>query len=497
MQHSRRRFLKTGLGVVMLGSSFSKAGASTVTKNDVKAATITASRYDTFDVIVVGGGMAGISAAMGAARNGADVLLLERDHVPGGAPVSMYVTYLCGGPVVGFYKELITELNEVHTIGGTPSPTYNASTGKDLYARFWHPTAFVEVILKAIRTQNEKNSGKISLVCNALVSDITKSGQKITGVRYFSEGEVIEATAKVTIDATGLGELSEKAGCQVMFGLEAKSDYNESIGADVANPDKIMPCTWMIITHRIKEGAVLPFYENNNPDGKQLLYGSAVEDLKGWITDAGYINRDAGTYLHWGVGLNGVNTRQETEVAKAQEELFNKLNDRGDVRLIQEAGFAVEFAPRIGIRECRRVKGEFVMTTNELGIKDSPYYERGFVPHDMIAEGNYFIDAWGMDPPVPEEYKRTTPYGVPLRSCIPLGVEGFMTAGRIISGTHLAMSSYRVQPITSSIGFGVGTAAAIAALNHDGVVRAVDGAALRSKLSGEGYFSYKTINENK
>lgn len=497
MHNSRRKFIKSGIGLALLGSSLSGYAASTTNSDRKKVAAPKANTTEIYDVIVVGAGIAGISAAMGAARNGAKVLLLERDHLPGGAPVSMFVTFLCGGPVVGFYKELISELNDFHTIGGTQSATYDSTTGKDLYARFWHPTAFVEVILKAIRTQNGKNSGKISLVCNALVSNVTKSGDRVTGVHYFSQGELLEATAKVTVDATGLGELSEKAGCQVMFGLEAKSDYNESIGADVANPNKIMPCTWMFITHRIKEEAILPFYENNNPNGKKLLYGSVVEDLNGWITDAGYINRDAGTYLHWGVGLNGVNTRKETEVALAQEELFNKLNDRGDIKLIQEAGFAVEFAPRIGIRECRRIKGEFVMTTNELGIKDSAYSGNGFVPHDMIAEGNYFIDAWGMDPPIPEVYKKTTPYGIPLRCCIPLGVEGFMTAGRIISGTHLAMSSYRVQPITSSIGFGVGTAASIAAINHNGVVRAVDGATLRSKLSSEGYFSYKTTNENK
>ena len=66
------------------------------------------------DVLVVGAGSSGIPAAIAAARQGAKVVLLEEDFVPGGAPVDMYVAMLCGGPRVGIYREMAEHLNAGH-----------------------------------------------------------------------------------------------------------------------------------------------------------------------------------------------------------------------------------------------------------------------------------------------------------------------------------------------------------------------------------------------
>lgn len=499
MKQDRRSFIKTGLGYIFLAGISSDALAHPQEKPAQKKDLPENQKINstgTFDVCIIGAGPAGISAAISAARNSANVLLLERDALPGGAPVNMYVTYLCGGPITGIFKEVTTQLNKYHTLGGVPSPTFNPESGRDQCARWWHPSAFARVFLDQIRKQNRQNKGKITLLCQSQVTDIIKNGNKVCGVRFMSNGEYFEASAKVTIEASGFGNISEKAGCEAMYGLDAKKDFNEPIGSETKET-KIMPCTWMFITHRIRKGAILPYFENNDPNGKKRLYGSCVEDMNDWIKDTSYIARDKGAYLHWGVGLNDVDTRNQVSLSDAQSAMFDKLQKRGDIALIQNNGFTIEFAPRIGVRECRRIKGDYVLTVNELGVKGTPYHNNGFVPHDMIAEGSYYLDAWGMDPPIPEEYKKTTLYGIPLRCCIPLHVEGFMTAGRIISGTHLAMSSYRVQPIVSSIGYGAGAAAAIAALKHDGNVRQVNGAALRKQLSDEGLFAYKEINENR
>ena len=70
------------------------------------------------DVVVVGAGPGGVPAAIAAARQGAKVILLEEDNMPGGAPVDMYVPFICGGPRVGVFQEMIQVLNAKHTIGG-------------------------------------------------------------------------------------------------------------------------------------------------------------------------------------------------------------------------------------------------------------------------------------------------------------------------------------------------------------------------------------------
>ena len=72
------------------------------------------------DVIVVGAGPAGIPAAVAAAREGAKVILLEEDMMPGGAPVDMYVTYMCGAPRVGVFIDMVRELNQKHSLSITP-----------------------------------------------------------------------------------------------------------------------------------------------------------------------------------------------------------------------------------------------------------------------------------------------------------------------------------------------------------------------------------------
>ena len=72
------------------------------------------------DIAVVGAGPAGIPSAVAAAREGAKVILIEEDLTPGGAPVDMYVTFMCGEPRVGIYNEMIQQLNQRYSLTGKP-----------------------------------------------------------------------------------------------------------------------------------------------------------------------------------------------------------------------------------------------------------------------------------------------------------------------------------------------------------------------------------------
>ena len=226
-------------------------------------------------------------------------------------------------------------------------------------------------------------------------------------------------------------------------------------------------CTQMFISERIRKDAIFP----------AGFKGSAAED--GYIganrlTKEELERRATGIFFHWGQSVAVEDTTDPVQIAEAQRDCLEKYEERFDQ--LHEAGFAVHIAPKLGVRECRRVKGEYVLTANNV--------LEGSMPDDTVAHAHYYMDCWGMKLP---KNMKTKMYGIPYRSLIPLNTEGLLTAGRVISGTRLAHSSYRVQRICSNIGEAAGTAAAMAALNKTGV-RDIDVKALVADLDSKGLF---------
>jgi hypothetical protein len=464
MENDRRNFLikaSSGLAIGLLSSSPIFSYYEKIKEKpkypDMKA-----------DVIVVGAGPGGFSAAITAARSGAKVILLEEDMMPGGAPVDMYVSFLCGGPRVGVFKEMIMKLNSDYTIGGIPNSTFG-DKGNDHKNHWWLPSSFAQVIYYMIN--KEPN---ISLMCSAPVVGVflktSGNRNRVVGVQISRKGEIQSIYAPVIIDATGNGLVADLSGCEYMYGRESKDEYKEVYGIDVAD-NKVQPCTWMFISERIKRDAIFPI--------DKLKGSSAVEDnIDHWVNSAdmkNMIQRDAGIYLQWGKTVYCKNTRDPYELALAQQNALDKL--QYNLTILHEAGFAVHFAPKLGVREVRRIKGEYVLTANDLIA--------GIIPDDVIANAHYPLDAWGMK--IPDNIKRIGPYGIPYRCLIPKGTEGLLTAGRIISATHLAHSSLRVQPICSNIGAAAGIAAAISALRHTDV-RSIEISELQEKIKSMGLF---------
>ena len=128
----------------------------------------------------------------------------------------------------------------------------------------------------------------------------------------------------------------------------AMRDFDEPYGPDEAD-SAVQPCTWMFISQRLRPGARMP--------GK--LLGGFVESNYTWVgnaADPDFIARQAGAYLHWGVTVRCDDTRDPAAVARAQRAAFVKFEP--ELAVFQERGFAIHLAPRIGIRESRRVLGE-------------------------------------------------------------------------------------------------------------------------------------------
>ena len=398
------------------------------------------------DVLVVGAGPSGVPAAIAAAREGSSVILLEEDSLPGGAPIDMFVCMACGDPRVGIYREILEYLNCHHDLERQPMAPFRA--GMDDCNHWWLPYAYVQTVCHFLR--QEPN---IELITGAraekvLFEEPYNGSCRVTGV---SAGrgtgrEPLEITARVTIDATGTGILGELAGCEVRYGADTRADFGEEYAPEEKN-NTVMPCTLKYITQR-HTGTGMPRWE-------ELSGSGFVEDRLDHWASAVYdqaLHNNTGIYLHWGATVFCEDTRDTLLLGRAHMEALAKIER--DAEVWYGHGFTVQIAPRIGVRECRRVMGDYVLTIRDM-------LNGNFEP-DTVAVSNYGVDLWG-SAKVDEAglNRRFQRYGIPYRSLLPRNMEGLLIAGKSISGSRFACSSYRVQPIVASIGQACGTAAAL------------------------------------
>jgi hypothetical protein len=376
----------------------------------------------------VGAGASGIPAAISAARAGARVILLEEDTAIGGAMVDYGVDMLCGGPVTGVMQEA-QDLLRTHY---SPTP--------DAY--FFLPDSFQRVFWQLLNAEPN-----IHVITGARVVETLVEAERAVGIRAETGlGRLLTVRAQVVIDATGTGAAAILAGCTAMYGRDAQRDFDEP-HAPLEHDLDVQECTWMYISQKIGAG---PEFDMMKLDNVRL--GVLVNGL-GWFHEdpplAMRLKR--GIYLHWGCRVRCTDTRDTVAVGAAQTEAL-KVMER-DHALLREAGYVIYLAPRLGVRESNRIRGEHVISENDL--------RSGILPADTIAVGTYGIDIWGEYKGITIEERATPAYGIPYRALVPSEVDNLLLAGRCISGSHLGMSAYRVMPIAASIGQAAGVAAAL------------------------------------
>ena len=158
---------------------------------------------------------------------------------------------------------------------------------------------------------------------------------------------------------------------------------------------------------------------------------------------------------NWGCAVECEDTRDPVTLGKAQHEALNAMER--DHALLRENGYAIYLAPKIGVREQSRIVGRHTITLQDLCS--------GVLPEDTIAVGTYGIDVWGGKEDLwggsKKQAIKVSGYGIPYRALLPECVDGLLVVGKAISGTHVAMSAYRVMPIVGPIGQAGGVAAAL------------------------------------
>ncbi len=388
-----------------------------------------------YDLIVVGGGFAGIGAAISAAKRGVDVLLIEKYNCLGGAaanclimPFMRYWTYhpetnekinLCGG----FFEEFIGELQAFE--GNRAITVYN------------------EESVKIVLNRMAQKYG-VKLLFNTTVFEVKKKGGYVKSLRALGKSRVLEFTADSFIDATGDAELCTLAGCESKIGR---------------NSDGL--CQPMTLCFRMSGVDKEKFEANRariNPLYKEFKEKGLIKNPR---EDVLVFNNFNDGVLHFNttriVKKDPTDPFDVTEAEiDSREQVYEILSFLKENIEGFEKAIILSTALQIGIRESRKVVGEYLLTQEDL-LALARF-------DDAIATCNYDIDIHNPAGSGTSHHYFANGewYEIPYRCLIPKGMSNLLVAGRCISSTHEAQASYRIMPYCAELGEAAGVAAAVA-----------------------------------
>jgi len=414
-----------------------------------------------YDLIVVGGGFAGVTAALEAARHGTKVLLVEKNNCLGGAAanclISPFMPYWSNHPETNEKMYLTGDIfmsivDEMLKIGGMKDK------GLD----------FDEEILKLVLNRMCAQYG-VELLYDTVVTNVNVEDGKITSLEALGKSQKLELVADNYIDATGDGELAYLAGCEYMLGREQ---------------DNL--CQPMTLCFRMS-GVDKEKYLKNHAKMSEIykefkakgLIKNPREDI---LTFSNYNNG----VIHFNttriVKMNPTDPFQVTKAEiEAREQVFEMLDFlKNNIEGFENARIQ-STALQIGIRESRKIVGEHILNIDEL--KSLARFD------DAIAVANYDIDIHNPEGAGTSHYYfgKGEWYEIPYRSLIPKGKDNLLIAGRCISSTHEAQASYRIMPYCAQLGQAAGAAMSLAVKNGASP-RDIDVKKLQEILKSEGFY---------
>lgn len=373
------------------------------------------------ELLVAGGGMAGVFAALAAAEAGCAVLLVEPHNVLGGQGTAGGVAGFCGDTqrVNRLFTELLARLEALHALA-----PYDPNHDRRPYE--------LEALAFALQEMAAARGVRVLLHARAVDADAAEG--RVTRVRVAALDGPRDYTPGFVVDATGECLLARAAGFPILH----------------EGPLRQLPMSLYFTlwdTGRAVE-PVLPAGCPEWPDDDALpmttvhRFDSGKAEVK--MKVVGYDAADAESYA-----------AAEMEARRTMMGLVYHLQTRGYAGVVYDRYQLAGVSRRLGVREGRRILGEHLLTVDEV--------RQGAVFPDAVAVGTYHLDYhW------PETARRagtgiTTmvePYQIPLRALIPRGAANLLVPGRGASGDQQAMSSFRVMATCAQLGVAAGVAAA-------------------------------------
>ncbi len=404
-----------------------------------------------YDLVVVGGGFAGVAAALAAARVGTKVLIVEKSNCLGGAAVNClvnpfmpYWTEIDGKRVelsAGIFKEIHERLEARHAIRGI---------------------SFLEEELKYILNEMVINA-HIDLLFHAYIYTAEKLDKDISSIKVATKSGTMCIEANYFIDATGDAQLAYLAECPTVLGRE---------------PDHL--CQPMTLCFRLGNVDVESFFASSerlkiahqqsleagelmNPRENILVFRTPIKNVLHFNTTR-VVKKDPTSPEEV--------TEAEILARKQIYEIYDFMKKHADGL---KDSFLMMTAAEIGVRESRMIVGDYVLT--EQDCRNCVKFE------DAIAACNYDIDIHNPEGTGTSHYYFPAGeyYTVPYRSLIPKGVSNMLVAGRCISSDHGAQASYRVMPVVCCIGEAAGSAVGLA-VKQNCTVREIDVKELQNEL---------------
>ncbi|MBE6651263.1 MAG: FAD-dependent oxidoreductase [Ruminococcaceae bacterium] len=429
-----------------------------------------------YDLVVCGGGPAGFSAAISAARNGVRVALVEQMGYLGGTATVNGVNVFSWGYHDG--TRLVT--------GGMFMEIYNELLSRDALIPHWHYgwEPFDMEAYKLLLDEKVKEAG-VDVYLESSVVSVAMEEKRITHIMLNTIKGAIALEAKQFIDATGDGHLAMLAGVPFEIGREsdgAIQPYTMMFFVGGVDFDVIKNYNrrgmWKTEDNRtyVNGNGFREFIEKANADGLDFIPKKTIGSMYN---------------IPWLPGVCGINFgRVFADRTLDPRRLFDdtaigRKQVQEGVEILKkyipgfENCYLLETSPKIGRRESRRIKGLYTMTSEDVRV------QRQF--DDVIAQACYQIDIHNPTDSgstivrVPEG----SHYDIPFRSLVPCNCDNLLVAGRCISATHEALAAVRVQHICMAMGQAAGTAAAMCV--ESGIKPSeLDVTALKSLLTEQG-----------
>lgn len=425
------------------------------------------------DVLVVGGGSAGIAAAIGARENDAETLLVEANPMVGGELRS-------GLPILG---RLTARGDRI--VGGVLDELLEGCRSLDGYAgdacdyRLTWATCVDPDVMQLVVTETLARYG-VDVRVGTLATEVVVDGESVTGVVLTDGDGRTLVTADAVVDCTGDGSVAVQAGADFAAGGADGEFQPVSLVFQVAGVDfddylafvRDNPGEFILAENPVYPDSAAECARQVHDDGAPFFTAlHAGGDLLGSAIDAGDVFPTTAIYASTtslaaqAVTLNATRVADldPTDPGAVSAALTTLTDQVGQcLRFLTDAvpGFGsahlAGVAPRIGVRESRRVVGEYVLTGDDVVAG------RSF--ETAVARGAHHVDLHGSGTdqtrvPVADGGS----YDIPYECLVPAGLENVLVAGRCLSADREAFGSARVIAQCVGTGQAAGAAAAMCA----------------------------------